>query len=136
MKPLRVFCIGVIVSISVPAIAEAENAEHLRQLLETGECIGCDLVGADLSGRDLRGVDLADADLAGADLTGADLTGAKLIDANLLGANLTDAILIDTDLSGAILDDITVSLRALWQAIICYTWLPNGQLYLLQQNCP
>lgn len=136
MKSFRAISLALAASFGFSLISSAENADHRRQLFETGACVGCDLAGADLSGEDLRGVDLTDADLTGADFTGADLTGAKLIDANLLGADLTDANLLDTDFSGAILDDITVSLRALWQAIICYTWLPNGQLYLLQQNCP
>jgi uncharacterized protein YjbI with pentapeptide repeats len=40
------------------------------------------------------------------------------------------------DLSGARLDDAIVSYVSLRAAVICFTWLPNGQMYLLQQICP
>ena len=56
-----------------------------------------------------------------ADLAGADFTGSNLVGTDLSGANLVDAIVSDA------------APRA---AVIRYDWLPNGQLCLLQQNCP
>ncbi len=114
---------------------------HVRQLIETGACVGCDLHSADLAhanlaGADLTGANLVRADLTGADLRGADLSGANLMEAVLEGANLTGAVMIGTDFSGARMLTTVVVPREMWHAIICYTWLPNGQMYLLQQNCP
>lgn len=95
------------------APAHAEDPAHLRQLLSTGDCPGCDLrgvglvfadlVGADLSGADLRGANLSQADLTAADLTEADLRGASLHSANLSNATLLGANVIGTDLRQSIL---------------------------------
>ncbi|NJK39910.1 MAG: pentapeptide repeat-containing protein [Oscillatoriales cyanobacterium RM2_1_1] len=99
----------------------AGNPEHLKQLLETGACPGCDLSGFDLQeahliGADLREADLSEANLENANLEGADLKGANLRNTNLAGtflnsaelneanltlANLTDANLVQARLSGA-----------------------------------
>lgn len=88
--------------------ANAENQAHLRQLLATKSCAGCDLsgaglvmadlVGADLSGANLAGANLSRANLMGADLRGANLTGTSLHGANLTGAKLTGSTLIGADL--------------------------------------
>ena len=133
-------------TLAAVAPAGAQPADLVRQLLEARSCAGCDLAGAELSDADLAGVNLAGADLAGANLdradlagailVGADLTDASLVNANLGDADLTDANLFRTDLSGARFEDAVVSLVALRAAVICFTWLPNGQMYLLQQNCP
>lgn len=95
------------------APARAENAAHLRQLLSTGDCPGCDLrgaglifaklAGADLNGADLRGANLSQADLTAADLTSADLRGASLHSANLTSATLLGADVAGTDLRQSIL---------------------------------
>lgn len=119
----------------------APDPAHLRQLSETGACPGCLLQGADLRGAALAGADLSHANLAGADLTGADLRGADLTSADLTeavleGADLTGANMRATQLSGARMLTAIVVPRELWDAIICWTWLPDGQMYLLQQNCP
>jgi uncharacterized protein YjbI with pentapeptide repeats len=129
--------IAAIVAAQCAAAQSGDGAAPaVRQLLETNVCSACDLRGADLSGASLRMAILNWADLTGADLRDADLTGASLINADLTGADLTGAILTGTDLSGARLDDATVSHVSLRAAVICFTWLPNGQMYLLQQNCP
>lgn len=112
--------------------AQAEDLEHVRQLLADGICQRCDLHraglvyadlpradlqwadlseanltranlrGANLRGADLRGAILTSADLTGADLSGADLRGAVLREAYLDGANFADARLEGTDLHAAI----------------------------------
>ena len=63
-----------------------------RKLLETKECVRCDLRGANLKSANLEYADLRAAYLYGADLRGASLEGADLTDANLRGAkiDLTD----------------------------------------------
>ena len=81
--------------------AYAENAAHVRQLLSTRNCPGCDLSGVslediDLSGANLKGADLSNAvlrhtQLIRADLEGADLSGARLLGIDLTGANLRAA---------------------------------------------
>jgi uncharacterized protein YjbI with pentapeptide repeats len=73
------------------ASAQAGNEDAVRQLIDTNECIGCDLTGTDLRNIDLRNADLTRADLRGANLQGVDLAGANLSGADLRGANLSDA---------------------------------------------
>lgn len=119
-------------SICFTTTATAENFNHIRQLLSTKECPGCDLSGAglvmanlpnaklseailtranlsrsiltyaDFTGADLRGASFFGADLSGADFTGADLRGADLRQAYLADADLTDAQLDGANLQGAI----------------------------------
>jgi uncharacterized protein YjbI with pentapeptide repeats len=65
-----VFGIALLTAIGFAAPVKAENPEHVRQLLETKRCPGCDLTGANLAN-----IDLSEADLTGADLSGANLSG-------------------------------------------------------------
>lgn len=108
--------------------AQAEDLAHLRQLLSTKQCPGCNLsnaglvttnlAGADLSGANLSGANLSQANLSGANLSGANLSGASLHGANLIGANLRGAnvngadlrntYLTNADLTGVILDNAFV----------------------------
>lgn len=101
--------------------AWSANSEHVKQLLATRQCQGCDLSGAglvlanlsgaNLSGANLSGANLSRANLVGADLGGANLSGTSLYGANLSGAKLSgadlnvadlrDAYLLNTDLSAA-----------------------------------
>jgi hypothetical protein len=74
----------------------AANPAHLRQLLDTNRCPGCDLRDAQLEGVSLRGADLSEANLQGANLRNADLRYA-----NFRSANLSEAILIAADLEAA-----------------------------------
>ncbi len=95
--------------------ANAEDLQHLQQLLSTNACQRCnltraglvqaDLAYADLTGADLRGANLSRANLSYTDLTGANLSGAALFGANLTGARLTNAQLNGTDLRGAYMVD-------------------------------
>ena len=64
------------ISLATPVAVKAENPAQVRQLLETGECFGCDLRGANLKGAHLIGADLRNADLTGANLKNANLEGA------------------------------------------------------------
>lgn len=101
--------------------ASSANLEHIKQLLATRQCQGCDLSGAglvlanlsgaNLSGANLRSANLSRANIVGADLSGADLSNASLYGANLSGAKLSgahlnaadlrDAYLVNTDLANA-----------------------------------
>ena len=72
--------------LTAPAIAKSYEPNHLKRLLETNQCPGCNLSNADL-----RGVNLSYADLRGANLSYADLRGANLTGANLSGANTKGA---------------------------------------------
>ncbi|TVU54716.1 MAG: pentapeptide repeat-containing protein [Arthrospira sp. PLM2.Bin9] len=93
-----------IVSLGFASPIRAENPAHLKQLLETRLCQGCDLRGADLSGAHLIGVDLRNANLENANLANANLEGADLKGANLTGANLSGAFLNQAELNDAVLD--------------------------------
>ena len=84
----------------------AFNPEHLRRLIQSGECQGCDLSNADLSGQNLEGNDLTGANLRGANLSGANLRQATLQRADLTGANLTGARLQQAILWRSILRDV------------------------------
>ena len=99
-----------ITTITLGNSASAENLQHIQQLLNTKECVQCDLKDAgliltDLSGADLRGADLTRANLSRANLSGADLSGANLTGASLNGANLTGAFLNGASLNGTDLRD-------------------------------
>lgn len=90
--------------------AWSANLEHIKQLLATKQCQGCDLTGAglvlaDLSGANLSGADLRSANLSRANMAGTDLSGANLSNASLYGANLSGAKLSGTQLSAADLRD-------------------------------
>ena len=78
-------------------VNDPDTDRQVRQLLETKECIGCNLQNADLSNADLERANLESANLAGANLEGINLESAYLVGANLEGANLNVA-----ELSGAI----------------------------------
>jgi uncharacterized protein YjbI with pentapeptide repeats len=99
--------------IATATAAQAENANHLQQLLSTKECPKCNLAnaglvmnnlaGANLSQANLVGANLSQANLSGANLRGANLTGTSLYGADLTGADLTGANLTNTDLREAYL---------------------------------
>ena len=75
---------------------QTSSTSNVSRLLETKECIRCDLSGADLSGADLN-----EANLEGANLTNADLSEASLADAYLVGAILDGANLTKTNLNNS-----------------------------------
>jgi uncharacterized protein YjbI with pentapeptide repeats len=133
-KPFKHLFRGIAATIVLTAvsnsgtIAQAENLDHIRQLLATKECQRCDLQGASLvmanlqsanvqganfqsanlsrvifAGADLRNAKLAGASLSGANLGGADLTGADLRNTDLRGTIFTGAVLTNTKLDGAAL---------------------------------
>lgn len=101
--------LAALMSIGVALPVQAENLDHVRQLLSTKQCANCELTsaglvfaqlpGANLAGANLAGANLSQANLTGANLTGANLAGATLSGANLAGAKLTGANLQGTDLT-------------------------------------
>ena len=85
--------------------ASAFYPDHLHKLMNTGNCVKCDLTDVDLRNQ----ANLYGADLSGANLSGADLSGANLSGANLAGADLENANLRGADLRGAILCNTTMA---------------------------
>ena len=69
--------------------ASGDRETLTKQLLETKECVRCNLAGADLSGAKLAGANLEGVNLQGANLEGATLETAYLVGANLDQANLS-----------------------------------------------
>lgn len=106
----------------------AENADQVRQLLETGICQRCVLDGANLRDADLRGSDLRDTDLRN-----ADLRGANLREADLRRADLTDANLKGADLRGTYLRFTNLTDANLKRANLCGVIMPNGETS--EQGC-
>ncbi|MGR3273649.1 pentapeptide repeat-containing protein [Acaryochloris marina NIES-2412] len=100
MKP---FLLGVALfsTLWICPVAQAENPEHLKQLMKSRSCPNCDLQGADLSAMNLRNANLAGANLTGANLNLANLTAANLSNAILTEASLAWTNFIDADLEGA-----------------------------------
>ncbi|VEP18870.1 Pentapeptide repeat protein [Hyella patelloides LEGE 07179] len=103
---------------SIDMLAQAQEATitennldtkaQVQQLIETKECIGCNLENADLSGVDLEQANLEGTNFAGANLEGANLKNSYLMGANLEGANLNlaelgGAIFVLTQLNNATL---------------------------------
>ncbi|MEW6495771.1 MAG: pentapeptide repeat-containing protein [Cyanobacteriota bacterium] len=88
----------LVISLEDAVPVEAADHSHVRRLLETKECSGCDLSRADLSLAILVNANLMGANLKGANLSGADLTRANLSEADLSGANLNQALLTSANL--------------------------------------
>ena len=119
--------------------ANAFVQEDLDKLLDTGNCVGCDLSGVDLSDRNFTGTinfvgaDLSDADLSDADLFFANLESANLSNANLSGAsaifaNLNNANLSNADLSNADLEFTRLNDANLSNADLSNTRLNDTEL--------
>jgi uncharacterized protein YjbI with pentapeptide repeats len=85
-----------------------DTTGQTQQLIETNECIGCNLQNADLAGVDLEKANLEGANLEGANLKGANLENAYLMGANLKGANLNVAELSGANLALAQLHNATL----------------------------
>lgn len=100
MKP---FLLGVALfsSLWVCPMAQAENPEHLKQIMKSRSCPNCDLQGADLSAMNLRNANLSGANLTGANLNLADLTAANLSNAILTGTSLAWTTFTAANLQGA-----------------------------------
>ncbi|HEY9810024.1 MAG TPA: pentapeptide repeat-containing protein, partial [Halomicronema sp.] len=94
MRLKHLTILAVLISLTGQLSVRAENPQHVRRLLETKECRGCNLGNVNLRGADLRDVDLRDAYLAGANLEQADLSGAKLVGADMSDTNLISAKLV------------------------------------------
>jgi hypothetical protein len=75
------------------SLAAPPQQAAINQLLETGQCPGCNLKEANLKGLNLEGVNLEGANLEGANLAFARLENAILKRANLKRANLEGAAL-------------------------------------------
>ncbi len=109
MKPLfplsipaaATLCALISAAIGVGFPAQAENIEHVQQLMSSRECQTCQLSGASFVHTDLSDVNLVDADLSRANLNRVDLRNADLRGANLVGAVLFNANLAGADLRGA-----------------------------------
>jgi uncharacterized protein YjbI with pentapeptide repeats len=102
-----------------PVIAPQESvSSNLTRLLQTNECVGCNLAGvalkdtnlqaANLEGANLQGADLERANLQQTNLLGANLQGADLGKTNIAGANLANANLFDADLEKANLQGVNL----------------------------
>ena len=98
--------------------ASAFDAEHVKQLIETGNCAGCDFIRGNLSRANMKGADLSGASLKGANLRASDMTEVNLNDSDLTGADLSGADLTDADLTFSIMNG----------AILCNTTMPNGEV--------
>lgn len=118
----------LLLGLATAAPSFAANPNHVRQLLQTGECRGCDLTRANLRNANLRDAQLEGANLTGANLRGANLSDADLKDAILRGANLTGANLNDTDFTEANLQgaNLTGSLNVR-EARFCNAIMPDGR---------
>ena len=81
--------------------AQTRSTQNRQTLLETGQCVRCDLRGVDLKGETLEGVNLEGANLQNADLAGVNLQNSYLVGADLRGVNLTKANLSGSRLTGA-----------------------------------
>ncbi|RZM74868.1 pentapeptide repeat-containing protein [Leptolyngbya iicbica] len=107
------------------AIFRGSNFEHANLLaanLAWANLAQSDLGHTLLASANLVGINLANANLVGASMPGADLTSANLRNANLTGVNLKGANLSKANLFGARIDA-----KALSEAILEFTVMPNGE---------
>jgi uncharacterized protein YjbI with pentapeptide repeats len=117
---------SVAIALSLALPVSAEDLSHTQRLINTRQCVGCDLsragltyanlAGHDISRANLGQANLSQANLNGANLTGANLAGAVLVNADLTGANLTGADLSGADLRGATLTGVNITGTKLEQA--------------------
>jgi uncharacterized protein YjbI with pentapeptide repeats len=127
----------VVVTLSTSS-ALAFDPTDLKKLMETKECVECDLEGADLVRANLKGanlegvnlkkailikVDLRSANLAGSDLEGANLWTAYLWKGNLEGVNLKGANLLNAD----------IRFVRMKNTILCNTTMPDGSI--IDRDC-
>ena len=94
----------------------AGNPQHVQRLLETRECVNCDLSGVNLSEEHLIGADLRNANLEGANLKYANLEGADLTGANLTRANLSYSMLSNVNFKNANLNNTDLSRAKIYDA--------------------
>ncbi|WP_199248494.1 pentapeptide repeat-containing protein [[Phormidium] sp. ETS-05] len=131
--------LSLAVSISPAVQGETSQVQrNTQQLLNTKQCLDCNLTlawlqGAKLHSADLRGANMREAALSVADLRGADLRGASLVYADLSGANLSGANLKGADLSGANLSGAVLDGTNLSGVNLCGANMPNGKES--QQGC-
>ena len=78
----------LLISINFVGFVKAANPEHLKQLLDTNQCEGCNLTSANLEGHNLKNANLKNANLKNANLEAANLQGAIIEGVNFEGANL------------------------------------------------
>jgi uncharacterized protein YjbI with pentapeptide repeats len=107
-----IYLTAFLMALGAAAPAFAANPEHVQQLLQTRECMRCDLSGADLSNAHLIGADLREANLVGANLQGSNLEGA-----DLTGANLSNTVLVGTFLTNASLNQSNLANANMTNAI-------------------
>jgi uncharacterized protein YjbI with pentapeptide repeats len=117
---------GLMGAIALTSYTESAFADpnHLRQVLQTRSCEGCDLVREKLSFANLRGANLRNANLFSADLKLSDLREANLIGAILDRADLRGADLTGADLTGAYMSETN----------FCGAIMPDGQKS--SEGCP
>ena len=99
-----------------------------KKLLETNECVGCDLRGSDLRKVHLYQANLADADLSQSDLRGSIFYASNFSGANLTQANLEEASLRDSDLSNANLSNAELTSAKFQGTILRKANLTGAQL--------
>jgi uncharacterized protein YjbI with pentapeptide repeats len=119
--------IGIGIPAQIPA--QAENINHLQQLLSTKACTSCDLQGAGLVMANLPKVQLSKANLEGANLSRSNLQGADLRGSNLMGASLYGANLGGADLRGADLRGADLRNAYLGRANLTGAYLDQANLY-------
>lgn len=125
-----------VIPVTTPPAPVTSVASNVRHLLETNECVGCNLRGAtlkdvnltsaNLENANLQDVDLERAILQGTNLRGANLQGADLGKANIMGANLEGANLFDADLEKANLTNTNILGANLTGADLEDAILPQG----------
>lgn len=114
--------------LGISTSAYAANPDHLKKLLATNQCPGCDLSGANLKDANLFGANLVNANLQGADLSGANLGSANLSDANLSNANLSQTYFYGATLEQANLSGANLQGAYLREAILSGSNLADANL--------
>ena len=107
--------------------AFAFEPDDFQKLLDTGECVKCDLSDIVLLPQPSN-MEGFYANLEGANLENANLMGAFLHSANLEGANLENALLANAILHGANLEGANLNYAYMNGAILCNTTMPDGSV--------
>ena len=96
--------ISLAASLGITNFNANPNPPLVNKLLNTGECLECNLKRVNLDGAYLAGAELESANLEGVHLGGSKLENANLQNANLQHANLEGANLVGANLYGTYLE--------------------------------
>ena len=88
--------------------SEKTIKQNISKLLESKQCVECNLMGSDLSGLNLSGVNLTGTKLDNSNLRKTNFRGAKLQGVSMLGVALEETMFAGADLRETNFSDLDI----------------------------